>query len=145
MDEKDLFTGFWANEAKTTIKVFGRIPENNDYKPDSKSRTAQQIAWQVFLEEKFIIRWLEDGTNEWKAEPMPNSMSEIAGLYERQSADIVKRWKALPKAKWDAELDLFGKKRPASSMAWSFFHDIIHHRGQITTYLRPMGSTVPQI
>jgi hypothetical protein len=22
--------------------------------------------------------------------------------------------------------------------------DIVHHRGQITTYLRPMGSTVPQ-
>jgi uncharacterized damage-inducible protein DinB len=29
--------------------------------------------------------------------------------------------------------------------AWGFFFDIIHHRGQLTTYLRPMGSTVPQI
>ena len=32
-----------------------------------------------------------------------------------------------------------------SPMAWSFLFDIVHHRGQITTYLRPMGSTVPQI
>ncbi len=30
-------------------------------------------------------------------------------------------------------------------MAWSFLFDIVHHRGQITTYLRPMGSTAPQI
>jgi len=30
-------------------------------------------------------------------------------------------------------------------MAWSFLFDIVHHRGQISTYLRPMGSTVPQI
>ena len=33
----------------------------------------------------------------------------------------------------------------AARLAWSFLFDIVHHRGQITTYLRPMGSTVPQI
>ncbi len=32
-----------------------------------------------------------------------------------------------------------------SRMPWSFLFDIVHHRGQITTYLRPMGSAVPQI
>ena len=29
--------------------------------------------------------------------------------------------------------------------AWGFLLDIIHHRGQLSTYLRPMGSTVPSI
>ena len=29
--------------------------------------------------------------------------------------------------------------------AWGFLLDIIHHRGQLSTYLRPMGATVPQI
>ena len=43
------------------------------------------------------------------------------------------------------KLDFFGGERPASPMAWSFLFDIVHHRGQITTYLRPMGSKVPQI
>ena len=38
-----------------------------------------------------------------------------------------------------------GNQRPASPMAWSFLFDIVHHRGQITTYLRPMGAKVPQI
>ena len=40
---------------------------------------------------------------------------------------------------------LFGRERPAAPMAWSFLFDIVHHRGQISTYRRPMGSTVPQI
>ena len=40
---------------------------------------------------------------------------------------------------------LLRPQRPASPMAWSFLFDIVHHRGQITTYLRPMGSTVPQV
>lgn len=30
-------------------------------------------------------------------------------------------------------------------MPWSFLFDIVHHRRQITTYLRSMGSMVPQI
>ena len=72
-------------------------------------------------------------------------MSEVVKAYETQSADIVKRWKALPQDKWDGQLAFFGSKRSASGMAWSFLFDIVHHRGQITTYLRPMGSTVPQI
>jgi uncharacterized damage-inducible protein DinB len=145
MNEKDLFTRFWMEEAKTTAKVLSRIPDNSDYKPDPKSRTAQQIAWQIVLEEKHIIEALESGKMSWVPEEMPASMKTIADRYEKQSADIVARWKRLPAAKWDGDLEFFGRSRPASPMAWSFFHDIIHHRGQITTYLRPMGSTVPQI
>jgi len=34
---------------------------------------------------------------------------------------------------------------PGAETAWGFLLDIIHHRGQLSTYLRPMGSTVPQI
>jgi uncharacterized damage-inducible protein DinB len=55
------------------------------------------------------------------------------------------RWKELPSERWDGMLVFFGNQRPAAPMTWSFLFDIIHHRGQITTYLRPMGSTVPQV
>jgi uncharacterized damage-inducible protein DinB len=56
-----------------------------------------------------------------------------------------RRWNALSAERWDGALEFFGQQRPASPMAWSFLFDIVHHRGQITTYLRPMGSTVPSI
>ena len=72
-------------------------------------------------------------------------IKEIVDRYDTQSADIVGRLKALPAARWDGTLEFFGSQRPASPMAWGFLFDIVHHRGQITTYLRPMGSTVPQI
>ena len=146
MDEKALFTKFWADEARTTKKVLSRIPEHSTYKPDPKSRTAQEIAWQIYLEESMIMDLLETlEMKPWKPVPMPKSMKEIAGMYATQSDDIVRRLNALPAAKWNATLEFFGKERPASEMAWSFLFDIVHHRGQITTYLRPMGSTVPQI
>ena len=145
MDEKSLFTEFWTKESKTTSKVLSRIPEGSDYRPDPKSRTAHEIAWQIVGEEKMIIDALETGAVAWAPGTPPKTVKELCEVYDRQSAEIERRWQALPAARWDGTLDFFGSPRPASKMAWSFLFDIIHHRGQITTYLRPMGSTVPQV
>ncbi len=145
MDERSLFTKFWSDESKTTRKVLARIPEGSDYRPDPKSRTAAEIAWQIFAEEKMIIEALENGTAEWAPPPLPATMKEVVAAYEKQSEEISKRWKALPGERWDGKLEFFGQQHEASLMAWNFLFDIVHHRGQISTYLRPMGSTVPQI
>jgi uncharacterized damage-inducible protein DinB len=145
MDEKALFTKFWTTESATTRKVLARIPEGSDYRPDPKSRTAQQIAWQMVCEEKMIIEALETGKVEWAPPPVPKTMKEVVDVYETQSASIAERWKQLSEKRWNGQLEFFGKQRPASPMAWSFLFDIVHHRGQISTYLRPMGAKVPQI
>jgi hypothetical protein len=47
MSEQALFTNFWLHETKTTRNVLARIPEGSTYRPDPKSRTAQEIAWQI--------------------------------------------------------------------------------------------------
>ena len=145
MDEKTLFTKLWTDESKTTRKVLARIPEGSDYRPDPKSRTAQEIAWQIVCEEKMLIDALESGKAEWSPGPLPATMNEVLNAYETQMADVERRWAKLPDARWGGTLEWFGSERPASPMAWSFLFDIVHHRGQITTYLRPMGSKVPQI
>ena len=145
MDEKSLFTGFWTTESKTTRNVIARIPEGSDYRPDPKSRTAREIAWQIVCEEKMIIDALESGKAEWAPPPLPATMKEVLEAYVKQSDEMAARWDGLTAAQWDGHLEFFGQQRPAAPMAWSFLFDIVHHRGQITTYLRPMGSTVPQI
>ena len=145
MDEKVLFTEFWIKEGKTTSTVLSRIPEGSDYRPDPKSRTAREIAWQIVAEEKMLVEALEKGTAEWAPGETPKTMKEVCEVYDRQRADIARRLQALSVERWSGTLEFFGKQRPASPMAWSFLFDIVHHRGQITTYLRPMGSTVPQV
>lgn len=145
MDEHALFTRFWEKESDTTRRVIARIPEGATYRPDPKSRTAAEIAWQIICEEKTIIEGLETGTLGWAGSPAPLTMADLLEVYDRQRADVIARWKTLPAERWNGTLDLFGTPRSASAMAWSFLFDIIHHRGQITTYLRPMGSTVPQV
>jgi hypothetical protein len=36
-------------------------------------------------------------------------------------------------------------ERPAGDIVWLFHFDEIHHRGQLSTYLRPIGAKVPSI
>ena len=145
MNDRALFADFWIRESKTTRNVLARIPEGSDYRPDPKSRTAKEIAWQIVCEERMIIEALESGKAEWAPPPEPRTMKEVLDAYEQLSATMPQRWKDVPGERWDGQLEFFGRQRPASPMAWSFLFDIVHHRGQITTYLRPMGSTVPQI
>ena len=88
VDDKALFLGFWTKESKTTRNVLARIPDGSDYRPDPKSRTAKDIAWQIVCEEKMLIDALENGKMEWTPAETPASMVTIVETYEAQSADI---------------------------------------------------------
>jgi uncharacterized damage-inducible protein DinB len=145
MNEQALFTQFWEQESATTRRVLERIPEGSDYKPDPRSRTAFEIAWQIVCEEKILIDGLETGTLTWTPDPTPPTVAAMLEIYDKQRADVIARLKALPAEKWEGTATFGPAARPASALAWSFLFDIVHHRGQISTYLRAMGSTVPRI
>jgi len=146
--EQARFLKLWENENATTRKVLERIPEGSTYRPDPKSRTAREIAWLIVREQIVLVEGLEKGTLEWAEVPAPATMKEVLDAYDK--ANFVARMKALDAARWekDVPFTMGGQevmKASAYDNAWGFLNDIIHHRGQITTYLRPMGSTVPQI
>jgi uncharacterized damage-inducible protein DinB len=150
MDEKALFLKFWDKEAAATRKVIERIPENSTYRPDPKSRTAREIAWLIVREEIVLGEGLEKGTLEWTEVPAPATAKEVLQAYDRHHADATAKLKALGSAGWERKVPFVFQEQEVMSEtgynnAWGFFFDIIHHRGQISTYLRPMGSTVPQI
>jgi uncharacterized damage-inducible protein DinB len=37
------------------------------------------------------------------------------------------------------------REHPLGDILRGFLYDAVHHRGQLTTYLRPMGGKVPSI
>ena len=70
--------------------------------------------------------------------------------YDTHHETATKKLKALTPANWDRKVPFMFQgqevmSETGSGNAWGFLFDIIHHRGQLSTYLRPMGSTVPQI
>jgi uncharacterized damage-inducible protein DinB len=150
MDDKALFLQVFEREAATTRKVISRIPEGSAYKPDPKSRTAREIAWLIVREETVLAKGLEKGMLEWEEIPAPATVKEVLAAYDTLHDKLGPRLQAACAARWDGRIPfMYGGQEvnnsSVSDNAWGFLLDIIHHRGQLTTYLRPMGSTVPQI
>jgi uncharacterized damage-inducible protein DinB len=150
VDQKTLFLKYWEKEAPATRKVLSRIPDGVDYRPDPKSRTAREIAHLIVREEMALADGLEKGFFEWAEVPAPPTMKEVLEAYDRHHADITRRLQAVDGARWEQKVPFMYQgqevmSEPGYENAWGFLLDMVHHRGQISTYLRPMGSTVPQI
>ena len=150
MDQKALFLSYWEKETPATQKVIARIPEGSDYRPDPKSRTAREIAWLIVREQMTLVEGFEKGVMDWSEVPAPPTMTEVREAYDTVNADAVARLRAVDATRWDDDMAFLfqgaeAMRSPGYEMAWGFLLDLIHHRGQLTTYLRPMGATVPQI
>ena len=150
MGEKALFLKFWQKEAPAIRKVISRIPEGSDYRPDSRSRTAREIAWLIVREEIVLVEGLEKGSLEWAEVPAPPTIKEVLDMYDSRHEDLTTMLQGIDPARWERRVPFMYQGQEVMNEtgyenAWGFFFDIIHHRGQISTYLRPMGSTVPQI
>jgi uncharacterized damage-inducible protein DinB len=151
MDEKALFLKFWEKEAPATRKVIERIPQDrSDYRSDPKARNAREIAWLMVREEILLGEGLEKGTLEWIDEPTPGTVKEILDTYDRHHDGVTTKLRSLASSKWEKDVPFMYQgqevmKASGYENAWGFLFDLIHHRGQLSTYLRPMGSKVPSI
>ena len=151
MDYKDFYITFWEKEGPATRKVIGRIPEDrSDYRADPKARTAREIAWLIVREEAVLIDGMEKASFTWVEVPCPGTVGEVIAEYDRQHDKLTKRLHAIPASHFEEKLPFMmdGKevmREHGYNMAWGFLLDQIHHRGQLSTYLRPIGAKVPAI
>jgi len=151
MNESALILKFWKKEASATRKVISRIPEGkSDYRADPKARNAREIAWLIVTEEMLLGDGLQTGLMEWKEIPTPATVKEILDTYDKHHEHVTRKLEGLTAAQWERHVPFMFNgqevmKETGLENAWGFLFDIIHHRGQLSTYLRPMGSTVPSI
>jgi len=151
MDHKSFFLDRWNKEAKATRKVISRLPHDKaEYRPEPKSRTARELAWLIAYEESALGEGLEKGVFNWVDKAAPATIAEVIVYYDESHDALTKRMEAIPAAKWEEKMPfLFGgqefMREPGFDMAWGFLLDQVHHRGQLSTYLRPMGAKVPAI
>ncbi len=138
-------------ERPAFIRVLKAVPaKGTNYRPDPKARTAKDLAWLLAVEEAALISLLDRGEVKWEESEAPANMDAIVAAFERDSAEVNSRLERLDRAAWDKKVRfLMGGggvwEDSLSQMVWGFLFDSIHHRGQLSTYLRPMGGKVPSI
>ena len=139
-----------TNEQPLTRRVIEAIlPDKGNYKPDPFGRPALELAWHIVSAENRFIEAACDGAFDLSPRPMPEtikSSADVAAWYDREFAKNIARAKGLSAEQLTKIIDFRGIfKLPAVMFLNIGLNHSIHHRGQLSTYLRPMGSKVPSI
>lgn len=155
MTNQEFFLETWKHEARAFREVLQALPEaKGEYKhpDDPKGKTALQLAQTISLEINSFPVFLGTGIMDMDHfyDSAPKTLAECAGMAtEALEVTTDKAGSMLPE-EWDAEavMTMGGKeewKTTRGGMAWGMLFDLIHHRGQLSTYIRPMGGKVPSI
>jgi uncharacterized damage-inducible protein DinB len=137
-------------EQPITQRVIEAIPlDKGDYRPDAVSKTALELAWHiVFAEHRFsnaVITGAFDFSNSDRPAELKTS-ADIARWYAETTKQDLARLAALPAEALMKVVDFRGVLQLPAVMFLGFsMNHIIHHRGQLSMYLRPMGAKVPAI
>ena len=134
-------------EWPTTVKVLEAIPEDKkSYKPDAKARTAWELAVHLCRSDVWFLNGVlkKDFAPHDETAPAP-TIKGLVDWYKHEMPKALEHVLALDGVHLAAVVDFFGMKAPnAQLLVWQAVHNA-HHRGQLATYLRPMGSKVPSI
>lgn len=138
------------SESRTTKSVLAAVPNTNlDYRPDSCGKTAIELVRHIAVSENRFLECVSTGIFNASSPVLPENVTapaDIAAWYEQNFArnfDTVSKLSGEQLIKMVDFRGLF--QRPAYFFLQLCLVHSVHHRGQLSTYLRPMGSKVPAI
>jgi uncharacterized damage-inducible protein DinB len=137
-------------EHPVTERVIAAIPPDRvDYRPDDIVKSAIDLAWHIVTAENRFLETVINGAFDVTPLPRPDTI---------RTADAVNRWYSDRFENNIARLaQLSGEQLtkiinfrgifqfPAVRYVQLALNHSIHHRGQLSMYLRPMGAKVPSI
>jgi uncharacterized damage-inducible protein DinB len=137
-----------TREAEITKKVIAAVPDAaSSYKPDPKARTAKELAWHIANSDIQFLEGVADLNFKMEApEHKPETSAEVVAWYDGKVKQGVARIAAMTPEQLLTPVPFFGVFNLPAVLYLGFLSShSIHHRGELTTYLRPMGSKVPSI
>jgi len=141
----------FEREMQTTMRVFEAVPATHlDYRPDAKAKTGLGLLRHITLEDEWLLNSIVAGAF---APPPPDT--DVCGImgpadavaqYKVKIPAALARVRALSGDKLAGVIDMFGMlKMPGVNFLALAVKHSVHHRGQLSTYLRAMGGKVPGI
>jgi len=153
MTEKDMFLQTLQRECQTTLKLLKAYPANKaDFKPHEKSRTAKELAWNFVLEQGMADMALKGKIDfsQPMPPPPPGGLGDVIAAFEKASRETDA--KVLKASEEDLNRTVQFPVAPgkmgdlrAMDVLWTSLMDQVHHRGQLSVYLRLAGGKVPSI
>ena len=135
-------------ELETTKKVIAAIPDDKSgYRPDPNARSARELAWHLANTDVQFLDGIADLNFKMVTpENKPKTTAELVEWYDTNFKRAAAKVAALTPQQLMTPVSFVGVFNFPAVFYLGFLNNhSIHHRGQLATYLRPMGAKVPVI
>ena len=137
-------------EHATTKRVIEAIPlDKGDYRPEPVAKSGLELAWHIVAAEKRFLAGICTGKFDFTPINRPDSIknsAQIAAWFDETFNENIKQIEGLSGEQLARSVDFRGMfEMPAVMFLQLSQSHTVHHRGQLSTYLRPMGGKVPSI
>ena len=149
----EAMAGLWRAEFPATVSVMSAVSDaERDYRPHGKSRTAWELVTHLatsdiwFLDSIAAGAFAFDREKAKQTEAQFRNVSDVVAFYADTFPAKLARVTDLPQERLAEPVDFFGMMK-MSRAQWIGFagNHSVHHRGQLSAYLRSMGCKVPDI
>jgi uncharacterized damage-inducible protein DinB len=157
LSNREFFVQRWQQEYPAFVRVFQALPANRlDYRPHPRSRSAGELIALLVLAQQSSIELCKSRKSlysglRWQEPSVFGQLPDMIGAYERDHAALAEELRSLDDYGWNHQAWLIeGRKEillkdTVGGLLWIALFDSVHHRGQLSTYIRPMGGRVPSI
>lgn len=149
---KQRFAEVYAREHQTTMKVLKAFPSDQaSYQPHDRSASALQLAWKFAVENNVALGALRGPIQlSGSLPPAPPTFAAVLAAYESSAKEFEETLARTPDSRLDESVQFFtgpGQMGdvPVEELLWFMLLDSVHHRGQLSVYLRCAGGKVPSI
>ena len=158
LSNRDFFIRRWQIEHPVFVDVCRSLPADRlDYRPHPASRSAGELVALLVSLERGCAELCETGRGSYNANlrfhPATDSsaLRQMIAAYEEHHRTLAEKLEGLDDNTWnraawltqgDQEVIL---RDSIGGLLWTALFDGLHHRGQLSTYIRPMGGKVPSI
>ena len=137
-----------AEHSMTSAVIAAIPPERAGYRPHSDSRSAFDLAWHIVSAEIKYLDAIAAGVFPHDLRPVPDGPPAVRRpcRYTERFDPAVRRLETTSGDELLRMVDFYGLRTfPAIGLLQLILNHTIHHRGQLSTYLRPMGAKVPSL
>lgn len=148
MINKDDVLGLYKDELATTAKVLKAIPDDQiDFKPHDRSGSVKDLFRTFIVELIMNMDFLkgEQSADSMSKIPEFSTVAEGITIYESKVKEFLDALEATPADDLDQPFSMWGMEGTRATIIFGMLRDLIHHRGQMSVYIRLSGGKVPSI
>jgi uncharacterized damage-inducible protein DinB len=143
----------WQGEFPATVRVLSAVSDTNrDYRPHDRSRSAWELTTHLATSDIWFIdciregRFAFDAAKAKQAEASFSTVRDVVSFYEATFPVKLKELSSMSGEQLTQSVDFFGMMQMTRAQWIGFANNhSVHHRGQLSAYLRSMGCKVPDI